>query len=355
MGAIWEYQGVSTLGSEPSIANNWTTLNDLNWYSTVTYQTGDVILYNNNIYIASMTTTNENPETTGANGPWVIQGSEDYVWQVGQTVLLNEVVYHNGALWISKSTTTTSEPGTTNTWSLLGDLSFSINYTYATGDYVIYNNAYYVVTDGSLATGSLPGTSGWSQITVVPFTGSVGNNTEYTSYNGLLYKAVQGKVNGKDRNIVPGSAASKGIWQALNTQEWQQYNTYNNGDLVMYQGEVYELINSLNSSDTPGQTSNSWVGLKTVNYDSSVTYALNDYVVDNSEVFIVINVSNANANAPATSLNAWNQLSGYDWYFYNTYQVGEVVYYNDAVYQAIAITSNNQPDISTSFWALYEN
>ena len=163
------------------------------------------------------------------------------------------------------------------------------------------------------------------------------------------------KINGNKRNIVPGSAASKGLWQAINTQEWQQYNTYQNGDLVMYQGNVYELANSVNSSDIPGTTQNSWNGMATIYYNALNTYTLGEYVVYNNEVYIVVNQTNANNNAPGTSANAWNQISGYDWYWFNTYQTGDVVYYNEAVYQATSSTTNNQPDISSSFWTLYES
>ena len=352
---IWEYHGVSTQGTEPSVAANWTILNDLNWYATVTYRNGDVVLYNNHIYVTSTETTNEDPELTGLNGPWVIQTSDAYVWQVGQTVVLNEVVYHNGSLWIYKGISTTSEPGTQNDWALYGDLLFSINYTYADGDYVEYNGSYYLVANGAGATGTIPGSNGsWTQLTVPAFNGSVPNNSTYTTYNGLFYVALQGKVNGGDRSIVPGSLESFGIWQALNTQEWQQYNTYVNGDLVMYQSNVYQLANSVNSTNTPGTTTDSWNGLRTVDYDPSFTYSIGDYVLYNSEIYVVVNEINANSSAPGTITNAWNQISGYDWYSFNVYEINDVVFYNNAVYKAIQQTTNEQPDLTPGSWTLYQ-
>ena len=354
-GNLWINRGNYTLGNEPSVANNWTILNDLNWYNTITYRTGDIILYNENIYVAKWNHTNSNPETSGINGPWENQNTDTLSWVSGQASNLNDVVYYDGALWIYKGYYTTSEPGSQNDWALVGDLTYSANYVYADNDIVLYNGTYYKTTNGGWASGSVPGTNGaWIALSVPTFNGSVPNNSDYTFYNGLFYVALQ-KINGQNRFIVPGSAASKGFWQAINTQEWQQYNTYQNGDLVMYQGNVYELANSANSSDIPGTTQNGWNGMATIYYNPLNVYELGEYVVYNDEVFIVINETNANNNAPGTSTNAWNQLSGYQWYWYNTYSQDDVVYYDDAVYRALGTTTNHQPDISISFWTLYEN
>lgn len=354
-GQIWEYHGSYALGDEPSLVNDWTVYNDINWYPEITYYQGDIVLFNENIYTAQWQNSNQNPETTGVTGPWEAQVTDTLSWQTGQASELNNVVYHEGALWIYKGYYTTSEPGTQNDWALYGDLTFSLNYVYADNDIVEYNGNYYITTNGGWATGSTPGTNGaWTQLTVPAFTGSVPNNTSYTTYNGLFYVALQGKVNGGDRSIVPGSAASKGIWQALNTQQWQQYNTYVVGDLVMYQGSVYELVNEVNSSDIPGTTPNSWNGMATIYYNPLNTYTLGEYVVYNGDVYVVVNETNANTNAPGTLANAWNQVTGYNWYSFNVYQIDDVVYFNNAVYKALQQTTNEQPDISSTSWALYQ-
>jgi hypothetical protein len=355
-GQIWEYNGSYTLDNEPSIQNNWTVYNDLNWYPEISYYTGDVILYNENIYVAEWQNTNQNPETTGINGPWENQNTDTLSWVTGQPSELNDIVYYDGTIWVYKGYYTTSEPGSQNDWQVKGDLTYSPNFVYANGDIILYNGSYYITNNGGWATGSTPGTNAaWTLLTVPAFNGSVPNNAEYTTYNGLFYVALQGKVNGQDRNIVPGSAASKGIWQAINTQQWQQYNTYTNGDLVMYQGDVYELANSVNSSDIPGTTQNSWNGMATIYYNALNTYTLGEYVVYNGEVYVVVNETNANQGAPGTIQNAWNRLTGYDWYSYHVYQSGDVVFYNDAVYQASQQSLNETPDTNPSSWSLYEN
>jgi len=354
-GQMWEYNGSYTLDNEPSIQNNWTVYNDLSWYPEITYYTGDVILYNENIYVAEWQNTNKNPETTGINGPWENQNTDTLSWVIGQASRLNDIVYYDGTIWVYKGYYTTSEPGSQNDWQIKGDLTYSPNFVYANGDIVLYNGSYYTTNNGGWASSSTPGTNGaWTVLTVPTFNGSVPNNTKYTLYNGIFYSALQ-KITGQKRNIVPGSAASKGIWQAINTQQWQQYNTYANGDLVMYQGNVYELANSVNSSDIPGTTQNSWNGMATIYYNALNTYTLGEYVVYNGEVYVVVNETNANQGAPGTIQNAWNRLTGYNWYSYNVYQSGDVVFYNDAVYQASQQSLNETPDTNPSSWSLYEN
>lgn len=356
-GQLWEYKGNYTIGAEPSVANGWTTYNDFSWYANIIYRTGDIVFFNGNIYVSSYEHSNQNPETTGASGPWDNVLTDTISWSPGQDTELNEVVFYNGVIWIYRSYYTTTEPGTTNQWSVLGDINFSPNYVYANGDIVLYNGQYYTTNNGGWATGTTPGTNGaWTVITVTTFTNRAPNNAQFILYNGLLYKSLQ-TINGNKRNIVPGSAASKGVWNAINTQQWQQYNTYANGDLVMYQSNVFQLINSVNSSDIPGTTQNSWNGIETLNYVSTNAYVLNDYVVYNSNIYQVINETNANLYAPGTFANAWNQLNGYDWYWFNTYQTGDVVYYMDAVYVALQTTTNHQPDLVSSsiYWSLYEN
>jgi len=357
-GQLWRYKGNYSLGLTPSNANGWIIYNDLSWYSTVIYLSGEIVYFNDSIYTSSSEHINQNPQTTGLNGPWTNYLANTITWTPGQTFTLNQTVYHNGVIWQFRNNSTTTEPGSTNQWSLLGDINFSLNYVYLNGDIVLYNGVYYTTTNGAAATGTIPGgnNSPWTVVSVPTFVNNVPNNTTYTLYNGILYRALQ-NITRKRRNIVPGSAASQGVWNAITTQEWQQYNTYTNGDLVMYQGNVYQLINSANSTNIPGTTANSWAGLPSLNYQASKVYSVNDYAVYNGNVYRVVNATNANLYAPGTFQNAWNQLNGYDWYWFNTYQAGSVVYYGNAIYISLQTTTNHQPDLpgSSIYWALYEN
>lgn len=354
-GQLWQYNGNYSIGNPPSNTNGWIIYNDLNWYSTVIYRQDDIVYYNGNIYRANYENNNMNPESSGINGPWSNVLQDTISWVPGEASELNTIVYYNGIIWIHKGYWTTSEPGTTNQWAVVGDLTYSSNYVYSTDDVVLYNGSYYRATDGGWASGSIPGSNAsWELLPTPAYSNKLPPGSTYTIYNNILYKALV-SITGGNRGIVPGTAASKGIWNAINTQEWQQYNTYQTNDLVMYQGNVYQLINNLNSSDIPGTTQNSWNGLETLVYTSFNVYDLGDYVVYNNNVYQVVNPTNANQYAPGTFADAWNQMNGYDWYSFNTYSSGDVVYYDNAVYVAIQTTTNHQPDISSTYWQLYQN
>ncbi len=77
-GQIWEYHGSYALGDEPSLVNDWTVYNDINWYPEITYYQGDIVLFNENIYTAQWQNSNQNPETTGVTGPWEAQVTDTF-------------------------------------------------------------------------------------------------------------------------------------------------------------------------------------------------------------------------------------------------------------------------------------
>ncbi len=352
--SIYQYHGSYTTNTEPSNASNWTTLNDLNWYDTVTYRAGDTVYHNGIVYVAQWENNNLEPSEQSVNGAWSSMMQNNVAWVTGQASSLNDIVYHNGQLWIYKGYYTTSQPGSQSDWALLGDLTYSSSYVYANGDITFYNNKYYLTNNGGWASGSVPGTnSAWTLLNTPTWTNKVKNGTQYVLYNGYLYKALTTTLSAL-RNNQPGSSGSYGVWTALNTQQYQQYNTYTNGTLVMYNANVYELANSANSTLLPGTAANSWNLMNSMLYDAYSTYANGDYAIYNGLVYQVINQTNANTSAPGVIANSWNLLNGYDYYWYNTYQANDIVYYNDVVYKALTITTNNEPGIpsSSTYWAI---
>jgi hypothetical protein len=355
-GEFYVYHGNYTLGNEPTIANNWTHLNDLNWYSNIIYHDGDVVFYNEIVYQAHGYNSGVDPSSGGTNNPWDNKKNNIVSWQPGNATTLNEVVYHEDQLWVFKKYYTTSEPGSTNEWALKGDLTFSTNHVYENGDIVYYSGTYYTTSNGGWATGTTPGSpyGPWTEVSVPGWSGSIPNGTEYVSYNSLIYKALVTNISTL-RNTTPGSSGSKGIWTAIDTQQWQQYNTYALDELIMYNDNVYMLANTANSTDIPGTQPNSWDLMETMQYDPYNTYAVGEFAVISDIVYIVVNATNANSHAPGTYANAWNRLSDYDWYWYNVYSTGDVVYHSDGVYVALSGSTNVEPGMagSESYWGLY--
>ncbi len=340
-GYIFEYKGVNTtVGADPDNLTDWMFLNDLDWHTTVTYYSGEIVYHNGIIYEAQWTTTGSEPGTV-ANGPWDSLIPEEYSWTVGQATSLNDVVYHNGELYQFKENYTTTEPGTTTEWSVYGDITYGIDYVYEGGELVTYLGNYYLA--GWYTKGAIPTNGGpWTSYSLVTWsTANVYKNIKYVYHNGTIYKALNTKKL-SSAQIEPGTAAAKGIWQAYDTADWNQYNTYENGDFVKYNGDVWILANNTNSTSIPGTAADSWNNAGSLDYTPFSTYVVGDYVIYNDMVYEAVNATNANLYAPEVVTDSWNLVSGYDWYWFNTYVKDDIVYYNGTVYTA-ARTTNQEP------------
>ncbi len=351
-GDFWIYKGNYSYGNEPSIQNGWTYLNDLNWYSNIIYQADEIVYYNGIVYQTSGYSDEDNPEN---GSPWVSMMNNQVQWTTGDATTTNEQVYHEGNIWVFRKYYTTSEPGSTNEWSILGDLTFSTNYVYENGDVTLYNGNYYITDNGGWATGNTPGNpyGPWDLLDAPTWSSSIGN-VDYSIHNGHLYKALVSNRNQK-RQHEPGTASAYGVWTRLDSQQWQQYNTYEVNDLVLYNGDVFMLANAANSTIIPGTAGDSWNFMNNMGYDSFNTYNVGDFVVINDVVYEVVNQTNANNNAPETSANSWNRLSGYNWYWFNVYDANDIVYHEDGVYIALTSSTNIEPGTtgSETYWQLY--
>ena len=339
-GYIFEYKGSTpSVGVDPDELNNWMYLNDLDWHTTVTYYSGEIVYHNGIVYEAQWTTTDVEPGTV-ANGPWKSLIPAQYSWIVGQATSLNEVVYHEGQLWQFKENYTTTEPGSTNEWAIYGDMTYSEHYVYEGGELVSYNGTTYYANWYSK--GILPTNGGaWTQYLPQPFSANtVTKNTKYVTYNGLLYKALVSNKN-QLRNT-PGTSAAKGYWETYGSSEWYMYNQYSMSEFVTYNGFVWILTNIGQSDITPGTVSNSWNQVGTLEYSSISSYVLGQYVTYNDKVYVVVNETNANLYPPEVVTDSWNLVSGYDWYWFNSYSKDDIVYYNGTVYTA-ARTTNQEP------------
>ncbi len=350
-GDFWIYKGNYSFGLDPSIANGWTYLNDLNWYSNIIYQANEVVYTNGIVFQTSGYTVGDNP-LDGA--PWNSMMNNQVQWITGQAVTLNEIVFYNGQLWIYHDYYTTSQPGSNSGWGLVGDLTYSSGFVYNTGDVVIYNGTYYIATGYAKNKRPDKNNSPFNVLNTPTWSSSIPNGTTHVLYNGLLYEALITNITTL-QNVVPGSSSSYGVWSAINTQTWQQYNTYSSNDLIMYNTDVFMLVNESNSTIIPGTAGNSWNLMNNMEYDPYSTYSNGDFAVVNGIVYEVVNASNANLYAPEVAANSWNRLSGYDWYWFNNYDVGDILFHGNGVYIALAASTNIEPGTSgsDSYWSLY--
>lgn len=83
--------------------------------------------------------------------------------------------------------------------------------------------------------------------------------------------------------IEPGTESAFGDWQNISTNLWNQYNTYNQGDIVYHNDEKYEAredINTISQNLEPGQDSGEkWLHIPAEDWDPLVSYYEGDIVL----------------------------------------------------------------------------
>jgi len=87
-------------------------------------------------------------------------------------------------------------------------------------------------------------------------------------------------------------------------------------------------------------------------WDSSLTYAVNDYVRDSNGLYYVSLSSGNTGNVPSTSPTYWSQAFFFTVYnSTDTYAINEVVYYEGNIYTSLQNSNTgNTPDTSFTFW-----
>jgi hypothetical protein len=320
-----------------------------------TYQAGDVVFYNGSFYEV-LNGGWASGTIPGSNGGWKILNQN--AWVLGQPYVMGDIVYYEGGLYKNTSYwTDNTEPTIDFNWVRLGDYTWNPQVNYLASDIVLRNGTYYRAKWNNSNTDPL--TSGqygaWETLVVPIWSRSISGRTQFTLHQGILYRALV-TSQGQLRNNEPGRQGSQNVWQAMETEQWLQFKTYSLGDLVIYQGQAYRLVNTANSTLAPGSAYNAWNLIGSANYAWYNVYQNGDHVIYNDEYYVVVNQNNANNHVlPGSILNAWNNLTTFNWYFYNQYQVGSIVVFEHQVYRATAITTNHQPGtpIGENYWFTY--
>ncbi len=326
------------------------------WRLTNTYQDNEVVYFNNNFYFI---TNSGQFNGSGLNGTLGYETLNSIEWDPNQpSYTTNDVVLFNNELYRATAGWTTGQPDQSGNWEKFNSFDWSPTRIYASaGTLVFYNGNYY--TNNWYVQGTAPGNGGpWSLANIQTWGGKNFALNDYALHNGNLYQAI-GRNNGQRRNQTPGTLGAFGIWKRVDTQEWQQFNQYVLNEYVLYQGDVYQVVNQTNATQTaPGTVFNAWNKVNTSEWQWFNFYQNGDYVFYNDVPFQVANAANANNNvAPGSISNAWNRIDSLYYQSFNLYQVNDIVIYENTAYIAIASSFSVIPGSpgSSSIWALYSN
>lgn len=326
------------------------------WRISNTYQDNSVVYYNNAFYRVA-NSGQFNGSALDSNPGWDELNSIN--WKSYKAYTTGDVVIYQGELYRATAGWTTGQPNQSGNWEKINSIAWDPNRIYSTSGIVVsYQGNYY--RSNWYNQNSVPTAGGpWTQITVPTWGNRNFAVDDLALYQGALYLAIGGNP-GQRRNSTPGTAAALGIWQRIDSQLWQPYNTYAFGDYVIYQGEPFQVVNASNANNNviPGSIYNAWNKVNTSEWQWFNVYQNGNYVFYQNIPYVVVNATNANNNViPGSIPNAFNRIDSLSYFPNNRYVINDIVIYENVAYRALQTSFGIIPGVSGSeaYWALYSN
>ena len=154
-----------------------------------------------------------------------------------------------------------------------------------------------------------------------------------------------------------------GEWQFITVPDFDPDGNYDVGDEFYYDGSIWIIIGSWfnpNQFTNPDGTVNfnyvrTWgpVNENTPYWRDYNTYQIGEIVIWEGYEWIVRHAG-ANSVEPGTGGNSWNRISD-EWFIYNTYQVDDIVIFEGQEWIATAQNWNKQPGLYPWAWQLIED
>ena len=386
---------------------------DGSWNATSNYTIGNVVVYNNAVYISVVSNNTDMPPNnstawapliyniTGAPGAAGTNGTDgtsvlyDGPWNVSSAYVPGSVVLYNSSLFVTNQNTTGDVPGVGATWTLIFSLTpgavgppgfngtnganglgivfdgvWNATQSYGTNGLVLYNNTAYIALQNN--TGSVPtsNSSNWAQFSFCQpgLPGAAGANG--TDGVGVMFY---------------------GIWNSTYSYGPSNLVIYNNSLYIAYVGSTadspgnYSMIWALVATGlvgpdgAPGTAGiNGTNGMSVMfygNWTASSNYTQGSIVMYNGTAYIA-NLPNSNVSPPsntsdwtaiassipgaqgANGVNGTNGANGtsalFEGYWNNTivYPGSSIVIYNNSLYFSYVSNLNVPPYSNSSIWAL---
>lgn len=218
-------------------------------------------------------------------------------------------------------------------WAEISFEEYDNSRTYSKGDKVAYNgNFYKVINDG--IKGILPNSSNthyWS----------IWHNY-YAYYYAYQYRPVKGNIYQDDSNVYTFSTCTcpnfiQGIstsddryWKLINVSEYDRSTTYSPSDKVRYKNGLYASQNTFTGISPKSKVH--WTRLDS-NYDSNSRYYNGDIVLCNDSFYEVNTDFVTPLNRRTAEHNYWRPFVSADYVEGNTYTIGDVVRFNNALWR----------------------
>lgn len=246
------------------------------------YKSNSLVVYNNIIYKCINDNTISNPLINPANSSdWAYSLDNDILYNPTVTYNQGDYIYNDNDFWMSANALLNSNTTLCNLWLN--------NTSYGYEDCILYKHNLYVSITSSNTNKAPTNTSYWKKVEDYQLytTYNQGDYVRYQAGSALTTAEYIYKSNGNN-NL--GSAPPSG-WTQLKELKWKLVpywdvtKTYNNNDLIQYDGTIYKKVGSGNG---PLTNITYWTILYSINPSNRLygnTKSTNDIIFMNNRYY----------------------------------------------------------------------
>ena len=237
-------------------------------------------------------------------------------------------------------------------------------HSYGVGHIAVFGGKVYYSSTAHISTTFLADAANWTEYTEfdawhpVWATSTAYGPNDVVRYGAIVYKCIANHVSAS--NASDGLEANQSSWSVYYSGTeykgaWVSGTRYKLNDLVKVDGNIYSCTLGHQSSSSLN-TSNFTMWLPGQMFDlvwsSSTNYQIGDTVIYGGDAYISKTANNSN-NDPSVSVTNWGLFNvGYTvrntWSSASSYAPGDLVARNGILYEAVADSSNQDPNVSTT-------
>ena len=355
----------------------------LDYKSTSTYNIGDMVLYDNKLYEAK----EDNITGVWDETKWKLLIGSDSIkfdeFDKDTQYKLDDLVVYENKLYKNITPNTVGVNFVDSEWELvIGYIEdfvkikevYDTTHTYEIDDIVIYNNNVYQAiaqTTGVFNPDDFKLIIGFEEDKDILKIKEWKDNENYKIGDFVIYSNNLYKANANHTSSLPFDKTqwdliiegenSKGI----EILEWNDNVNYEVNDYVLYDNNLYKCLTQHTSSTNfksdianwnliiDGTTCN---GIQITEFDNTVQYKVNDYVIYDKEVWK--NISPNTINNPFNK-DEWKLMIGYidddgikitEWTSGNTYKVDDYVIHDNKIFKCL--TENSDVTFTETNWTI---
>lgn len=332
------------------------------WSSTANYKIGNLVGYTDgNWYRAIADSLGKTPSTTTSTNMYWLQEqglvSASMNWQTGTSYVVGNLVIANKAWYRCSSAHTassTSQPPSgaswTSYWVAVPYLSADADLHYTNEAVLNYYQSWYRYLtatgwDGPLPSGSWSTTWRWAASTSYV----VGNvvNTGNVWYRCKTANSDASFTASKWDTAATTATTAAAAWN------WNSSLTYNLNDVVYSGSRWYRSLAMNNTNNTPSTSSAYWSTspLLSRSWDAGSQYSQNDTVFYNGVWYLSLQNTNVNQN-PSTQTSYWRStaVAAYQWNATTTYSSGVYRSYGGVWYHSLSSSNTGKSPNNTTYW-----